>query len=142
MTAHTPAPLNLGGSQGHARALIRERQLRERFFPELGEPAWWMLLDLAENQGRKVSVTSLYLASFAPPTTALRYVGILEDLGFISREADPADHRRFWLSLTDAAWSALGDYFAAMHTPTPHRGNPGDAGDGVRGFHHIAGVVE
>jgi DNA (cytosine-5)-methyltransferase 1 len=24
---------------------------------------------------------------------------------------------------------------AAMHTPTPHRGNPGDAGDGVRGFH-------
>jgi DNA (cytosine-5)-methyltransferase 1 len=31
---------------------------------------------------------------------------------------------------------------AAMHTPTPHRGNPGDAGDGVRGFHGTLNSAE
>lgn len=95
----------------HAQRLVRERHLRAKLFPGLGEPGWMMLIDLAANQGRNVSISSACLASFAPPTTALRYIGILERRKLVVREADTDDHRRFWLRLTPKAWEALDRFF-------------------------------
>lgn len=100
-----------------ANRIVRERLLRERFFPGLAEPAWMMLVDLAANDDRLVSVTSSCLASFAPATTALRHVGELERAGLIRRAPNPTDRRVVWLRLTETAWDGLNDFFEEAATP-------------------------
>jgi hypothetical protein len=79
------------------RRIIRQRQLRARFFDgELfGDPAWDMLLDLtaARAEHTRVSVTSLCIASGVPPTTALRWIGQLTEAALFQRVEDEADRR-------------------------------------------------
>lgn len=87
------------------KMLYQERRLRADLFddPDLfGEPAWDILLDLAvhEGQGRPLSVTGACVGSAVAPTTALRWVNVLEKKGFIQRSPDPLDHRRVYLVLT------------------------------------------
>jgi hypothetical protein len=100
------------------RRIIRQRQLRARFFdPALfADPAWDMLLDLtaARAEHKRVSVTSLCIASGVPPTTALRWIGQLTAAGLLVRIADDTDRRRAFLALSDAAADAMARYFAAL----------------------------
>lgn len=100
------------------RRLIKQRRLRERYFkPGLfSDPAWDMLLDLAAAtvERKPVSVTSLCIASSAPSSTALRYLGDLIKVGLIERVADKTDRRRVFVILTSAGLSALSDYFSAI----------------------------
>ena len=99
------------------RRLIRKRQARSDTFGAdvFGDPAWDMLLELAlsEAEGRRVSVTSLCIASGIPVTTALRKIGLLEERGLIVRTADGTDRRRAMLGLTRRSWEGIADYFAA-----------------------------
>ena len=87
-----------------ARHYYNVRTLRERYLPEelLGEPLWDMLLDLfiCHVERRKISVTSACLASRAPPTSALRYVKLLEEVGLVEREASSSDRRSAHLHLS------------------------------------------
>lgn len=105
------------------RRIIRQRQLRARFFDgELfGDPAWDMLLDLtaARAEHTRVSVTSLCIASGVPPTTALRWIGQLIDAGLFARVEDEADRRRAFITLTDRAADAMARYFADLGTQAP-----------------------
>jgi DNA-binding MarR family transcriptional regulator len=78
---------------------------RDRAFGPMPEPQWRMLLDLCVNG--PASVTSLCLASGAPPTTALRHLGELEADGFVARSDDPRDARRHYLDLTGKARAML-----------------------------------
>ena len=98
------------------RAILRLRRLRNRYFdPSLfADPAWDMLLDLmaARLEGEQVSVTSLCIAAAVPSTTALRWIRNLIDMGLFQRRADPADGRRIYISLTDAAAQAIAAYLA------------------------------
>ena len=98
------------------RRIIRQRQLRARFFdPELfADPAWDILLDLtaARAEHARVSVTSLCIASGVPPTTALRWIGQMIDSGLLKREQDDMDRRRAFVALTDDAADAMAHYFA------------------------------
>jgi hypothetical protein len=100
------------------RRIIRQRQLRARFFePGLfADPAWDMLLDLAAArvENKRVSVTSLCIASGVPPTTALRWIGQLTAAGLFERLDDDADRRRAFIMLSDAAADAMARYFAAI----------------------------
>ena len=102
------------------RRIIRQRQLRARFFDgELfGDPAWDMLLDLtaARAEHTRVSVTSLCIASGVPPTTALRWIGQLTETGMFQRVEDEADRRRAFVALTDKAADAMARYFAELGT--------------------------
>lgn len=99
------------------RAAIRKRQLRMRFFePSLfADPAWDILLDLtaARAEGRRVSVTSLCIASGVPPTTALRWIGQMVDQGLLQREEDRIDRRRAFIALSDTGVEAMARYFDA-----------------------------
>ena len=99
------------------RAAIRKRQLRARFLePSLfADPAWDILLDLtaARAEGRRVSVTSLCIASGVPPTTALRWISLMTDQGLLRREEDMVDRRRAYIGLTDDAVEAMAKYFDA-----------------------------
>ena len=87
-----------------ALAIYRDRAARARELPAelLGEPAWDILLDLFINRrrGQRISVTSACTASQVPPTTALRWIAMLVELGLVFREEDQTDKRRAFVSLS------------------------------------------
>jgi hypothetical protein len=74
------------------RTIIRQRQMRTRFFDAqlFADPAWDILLDLtaARAERTRVSVTSLCIASGVPPTTALRWIGQMTQAGLLERVVD------------------------------------------------------
>lgn len=132
--AATPADLtevasNAQRSQRSERrylALAREayalRRKRVAIFgnPELfGEPAWDILLDLyiAQAEGKPVSVSSACIGSAAPPTTGLRWLGVLAEEGLVVRENDADDHRRVLVRLTRAGITAMERFFDAVGSP-------------------------
>ncbi|MCX7284019.1 MAG: MarR family winged helix-turn-helix transcriptional regulator [Novosphingobium sp.] len=100
------------------RKIIRHRQMRARFFEgELfADPAWDMLLDLtaARAEHKRVSVTSLCIASGVPPTTALRWISQLTTAGLLCRAEDSTDRRRAFIALSDNAADAMARYFAEV----------------------------
>ncbi len=100
------------------RQIIRQRQMRARFFDAalFADPAWDMLLDLtaARAEHKRVSVTSLCIASGVPPTTALRWIGQLTAAGLLERVDDESDRRRAFLVLSDSAADAMARYFATI----------------------------
>lgn len=100
------------------RRIIRQRQLRARFFhPELfADPAWDMLLDLsaARAEHNRVSVTSLCIASNVPPTTALRWIAQMVEMGLLNRTEDDTDRRRAFITLSESAVDAMARYFAQL----------------------------
>lgn len=80
-----------------------------------GEPAWDILLDLyvAHADGTPVSVSSACIGSAAPPTTGLRWLGVLAEHDLVVREQDPDDQRRVLVRLTDRGVEAMDRYFAS-----------------------------
>jgi len=106
------------------RRIIRQRQLRARFFDGdlFADPAWDMLLDLtaARAEHARVSVTSLCIASGVPPTTALRWIGQMTDGGLFERIEDDTDRRRAFIALTDRAADAMARYFADLGPAASH----------------------
>ncbi|WP_156340518.1 hypothetical protein [Sphingomonas sp. Leaf17] len=62
-----------------------------------------MLLDLfvADADQISVGVSSLCIAAAVPTSTAMRWIGKLESLGYIVRSADPADKRRSCMTLAN-----------------------------------------
>nr|WP_298897091.1 winged helix DNA-binding protein [uncultured Altererythrobacter sp.] len=102
----------------YVREIIRRRQARARFFDGdlFADPAWDMLLDLtaAYAEHRRVSVTSLCIASGVPTTTALRWVRQMTDAGLFERVKDSSDKRRAFVSLSDNARGAMAAYFASV----------------------------
>ena len=100
------------------RRILRQRQLRARYFDGdlFADPAWDMLLDLtaARAEHKRVSVTSLCIASAVPPTTALRWISQLVDAGLFERIEDEADRRRAFIALSDKGADAMARYFAEL----------------------------
>lgn len=100
-----------------AEALVRLRRLRDRHFDAdlFADPAWDMLLDLfiQRAKGRRVDVTSICNASQVPETTALRWLGIIQKRGWISRETDSRDRRRVFVGLSRSGEVAVTEYLTA-----------------------------
>lgn len=100
------------------RRIIEQRRQRSEFFDAalFSDPAWDILLDLtaARAEHKRVSVTSLCIASGAPATTALRWIGQLTEAGLLVRQEDDTDRRRVFIALTDQAADAMARYFAAL----------------------------
>jgi DNA-binding transcriptional ArsR family regulator len=113
LTPHPPLP-----DPRLVRRIIRQRQQRVRYFDAalFADPAWDMLLDLtaARVEHKRVSVTSLCIASGVPPTTALRWIGQLAAAGLLERVEDEVDRRRAFIALSDRAADAMARYFAAI----------------------------
>jgi len=87
------------------RAILRRRASRTRSFgPRLfTNPAWDMVLDLlaARLEDKDMPVSSLCVGSNAAPTTAMRWIQRLEDVGMVTRSPDPEDHRRVLIRLSE-----------------------------------------
>jgi len=106
------------------RAILANRRLRRQVFAAdvFADPAWDMLLDLAAAHGehRRVSVTSLCIASGVAASTALRWIAQLTKVGLFERTEDVIDRRRAFVSLTDRALVSLSRYFAQAQAGTAH----------------------
>ncbi|RZM11555.1 MAG: MarR family transcriptional regulator [Sphingomonas sp.] len=100
------------------RQTIRLRRMRDAFLGDglFEDPAWDMILDLyaAHLEGGRVSVSSLCIAAAVAPTTALRWIGKLTEVGLFERHPDPTDRRRAFLALSPRALKGMGSYFAAV----------------------------
>ena len=99
-----------------AKLHYKSRRKRDLIFGSndlFGEPAWDMIVDLyiASEEGMRVSVSSLCIASAGPMTTALRWISILESEGIIFRVADENDARRVFLFLTEDARDRVRSHF-------------------------------
>lgn len=96
------------------RRLIDLCNARQNFFPDglFSDPAWDMLLDLthARLSGKRVSVSSLCIASRVPATTALRRIGDLVGEGLATRVRDEADGRRVFVELIEDGFSRMTAY--------------------------------
>jgi len=102
----------------NARRTARRRLLRRQLVgaDELfGEPAWEILIDLFihECEAKPVSVSSAFIASGLPTTSAQRLVQRLCDAGLLMREADHGDGRRTNIRLSPHLTHRLTAYFAA-----------------------------
>jgi len=102
-----------------AGTIYQIRRTRDRIFSDselFGDPAWDILLDLvyAERDHKSVSVTSACMASSVPPTTALRWVSILESRGYIERVQDKLDGRRRYVMLTDKGRIMMNRFFSQL----------------------------
>lgn len=109
-----PNLLSIKRLAGRAEAEYKARRSRSKYVPEklLGEPVWDILLDLYVNEarGRVSNITSVCVASCAPPTTALRYVTSLEAQGLIEFEDANYDRRIRLVSFTERGLRAMSDY--------------------------------
>ncbi len=99
-----------------ARARYEARRKREAVFGNqelFGEPAWDILLDLyiAHAEGKSVSVSSACIGSASPPTTGLRWLGVLQEAGLVEREHDPRDQRRVLVRLSTKGVDRMETYF-------------------------------
>ena len=115
-----PSPEQARADAARIRRMIRARRLRTHFFRAdlFADPAWDMLLDLmaARLEGKKVAVSSLCIAAAVPPTTALRWLGVLTEHGLVERVADPEDGRRVYVQLGEATARALGAWLRQTRT--------------------------
>lgn len=68
-------------------------------------------LYLAAVERRRESISSLCVASGAPPTTALRYIKTLTESGIVEREPDPADGRRVFVTMCPASVATMQQLF-------------------------------
>ena len=98
-----------------ARREYEKRRLREALVPtaQFCDPAWDILLDLFARDLLKeqTTTTSSSIAAHCPPTTALRYIGLLEEEGMLVREKSTTDGRIVYVSLSEAALQSIGSYF-------------------------------
>lgn len=94
-----------------AREIYASRRRRHRYLPAelFGEPTWDILLDLyiAARERRRVPTTSACIGAHVPPTTALRWLRILEARGMVDREDDGRDGRRTFVCLSTTGLAAM-----------------------------------
>ncbi|RZI59470.1 MAG: MarR family transcriptional regulator [Pseudomonas sp.] len=93
-------------TQTVALAWMAARKARDRVFasPLFHNPAWDILLELyVHRTSSETCVFQVCAGSSSPPTTVLRWIGVLESEGLIERCRDQKDRRRSLLKL-----SALG----------------------------------
>lgn len=101
-----------------ARETYACRRKRHKVLPAdlFGEPTWDILLDLyiAAREDRRVPTTSACIGAHVPPTTALRWLRILEARGLVEREDDGRDGRRTFVRLTWRGMAAMDGALAML----------------------------
>jgi DNA-binding MarR family transcriptional regulator len=118
-----------------AQSLLRERLGRQKHLKaiELGEPQWDMALDLyvSKGLGKRITVSSLCLASGVPATTALRHISSMVSAGIVLRQKDKRDARLIYISLSPETHQVINGYLRDVLV----RRNPSPAICGVPDQH-------
>lgn len=120
VTQDSQAPTSCSDIEALRRELRSLRLRATHFNNALGaDPGWAMLLDLAlaRLNGKRVSVSSLCIASGASPTTALRLMNKMAEQGFLKRLPDETDGRPVHVELSDRAFKSVIDYVRSLNEP-------------------------
>lgn len=82
-----------------------------------GEPAWDILLELyrARVNHSQISVGTACLVSYAPSSTALRYVASLQERGLARREPHPSDRRSAVLRITEKGSAVIEEWYRQLN---------------------------
>ena len=114
ISPYEPDDLHLLASA--AAELYRMRRARDRVLGTGlgGEPAWDMLLALYVEEPSKLPVSSVCYASAVPPTTAMRWIGVLEEQGLVQRVGHQRDSNLILVSLTDKGRTMMERSLRAM----------------------------
>jgi DNA-binding transcriptional ArsR family regulator len=106
-----------------ARRMLKDRRKVAEFFePDMfADPARDILLDLfaAAEEGENVSVSSCCIAAAVPPTTALRWLDRLKQIGLVEQSEDESDRRRKFVKLTVTGRDAMRRYLASISRVPP-----------------------
>lgn len=101
-----------------ARTIHRTRLMGNRLMGGriMSDPKFEMLLELfiANHEGGRRSVSDLCFSADAPQTTGLRHIERLEQDGFLVREPDPRDRRRWWVKPTERAIAGVSAYVGEL----------------------------
>jgi DNA-binding MarR family transcriptional regulator len=113
-----PHELPATTSPQFVRRILSARASRRQFFSAdlFADPAWDILLELyaLECEQRRISISKLCLAAAVPSTTALRWLDKLQSDGMITRQSDPLDARRVWVSMSPAGFEAMASYLREL----------------------------
>lgn len=97
---------------------LKWRRRRESLFDAglFADPAWDIMLELykSELSGRRMAVSDVCSGAAVPPTTALRWIVLLESKGMILRRKDPLDGRRIFVSLSKMVCAQLDEFFRKL----------------------------
>ena len=119
-----PVPITAEARLAFARETYAIRRRRDRHLPGdlFGEPTWDILLDLyvATRENRPVPTTSACIGADVPPTTALRWLRILEARGLVEREEDGHDGRRTFVRLSAQGLAAMDDWLQVALATLDH----------------------
>lgn len=101
---------------GLVEAMIRTRRRRTKQFPSdwFSDPAWDILLFLymSHLEGTGVTVGDVGHGTGNRPTTAIRWLDIIEAAGLLERRRCSKDSRRVFVFLNEAGTAAMTQYFA------------------------------
>lgn len=99
-----------------AERIAVARLRRAEFLPNelFAEPAWDMLIALYQSNvvGYRMTVTNLCNDSRVPPTTALRWLDKLIELGIARRMKNPLDGRIIFVELEAKGQAAMRKYMS------------------------------
>jgi DNA-binding MarR family transcriptional regulator len=94
---------------------IENRALRQKMIHPtvFSDPSWDILVELfyARLIGRTEYISSISVAGGTPPSTGLRHICVLEEMGFLTRTNHPDDRRRVNLCISDQAYEIVRDFF-------------------------------
>ncbi|MBY8822976.1 hypothetical protein K7G82_11770 [Sphingomonas colocasiae] len=106
-----------------AERLCIERARRADWFPEvhIGDAAWNMLLALyiSHETGRAETIKSVCVAAMASSTTALRWIHVLRQAGFVRFSPVETDRRCIAVQLTARSLEAMQGYLRGVSTEAP-----------------------
>jgi DNA-binding MarR family transcriptional regulator len=104
-------------STARVRKVINERKRRAEFLRRelFSDPAWDLLLEayVLKLSGKDFAVGKAGKISSVPPSTALRWVKVLECEGLLIRRIDPNDATRVLIELSRKGAQAMYGYFGA-----------------------------
>lgn len=109
------------GVAERVRCVIAARRRRSMIATEVfADPAWDIMLALflSALEGENVSVSEACIASNVPPTTALRWIGVLVDMGIVVRTQSRRDARRTDLTLSGEHHARMVEFFSRIDQST------------------------
>ena len=110
-SVHMPGQEAIAAQRDFAELALQMRRKRSRELASdaLAGPAWDILLDLFVKRvdGEPTSTSHLCAGASAPPSTALRYVALLERARLIKRDHRRGDARDGTIELTEEGFDKM-----------------------------------